>query len=113
MWPIARDAAHLGSRRLLHLLIAIAMLSALAAALLPRALAWAAESKRDACASNRAAIRLTVERWYFLKGDWPDRKLADIGRDPDYFPNGVPRCPADGSSYEIHPVLHTIVGHSH
>jgi len=113
MWQRAGDGHHVGSQRLFQVLVIVGILCALTAAIMPRAVAWTQEAKRCMCNDHKAVIRTAAEHWYFLRGSWPDRKLSDIGVDPRYFPNGVPKCPVDGSSYELDPVLHIVTGHSH
>ena len=101
------------ARHLLELLIVVVILGVLGAIVLPR-IAWsAAEAKKNACAHNCAVINGAVQRWYFDKGEWPDKDLDDIGADPDYLPGGVPRCPVDDSKYKLDNGTHRVVTHDH
>lgn len=68
---------------------------------------------KAACRQNVSIINTQVELWYIEKETFPKGDLSDIGRDRDYFPNGIPPCPVDGSSYSLDPVTHRIAGHNH
>ena len=100
---------------LLELLIVVVILGILAAIIIPRFTVSAAEAKKNACAQNVANINTQVERWYFEKGSWPAGDLADIAADTDYFPEGLPTCPVDGSAYKIDTTggTYRVTGHSH
>ena len=98
---------------LLEMLIVIVILGVLAAVIVPRFTVSAAEAKNNACARIKAQINTMVELWYFRKGKWPKANLSDIGADPEYFPEGIPTCPVDGSKYKLDPVTHRVKGHNH
>ncbi len=98
---------------LLEMLIVIVILGILAAIIIPRFTVSAAEAKKNACAQNIANINTQVERWYFEKGTWPANDLSDIGADPDFFPEGLPTCPVDGSAYNLDASTHRVKGHNH
>jgi hypothetical protein len=68
---------------------------------------------KSACRMNVMMINKSVDLWYLQFSDWPQDNLADIARDREFFPNGVPRCPVDGSRYRLDPKSHRIAGHSH
>ncbi len=91
----------------------LAVVASAVTLVMPRAIAWADEAKRQGCAERKAALNAAVEQWYFLKGNWPNRNLADMGADAEYFPRGLPTCPVDGSAYELDPVRHRVLGHGH
>ena len=38
---------------------------------------------------------------------------GDIGTVDDYFPDGLPTCPVDGTSYTLDATTHFLVGHDH
>lgn len=98
---------------LVELLIVVVILGILAAVVIPRFTVSAAEAKANACAQNVANINTQVERWYFEEGSWPANDLSDIEADVDYFPDGIPTCPVDGSDYALSATTHRITGHSH
>ena len=98
---------------LLELLIVVVILGILAAIVIPRIVVSAAEAKKNACAQNVANINTHVERYYFEEGSWPANDLSDIGADDDYFPDGIPTCPVDGSDYALDGTSHRVTGHAH
>ena len=71
------------------------------------------DARRNACYMNKGNIDVQVQVWRREKGSWPATDLSDIGSDPKYFPEGLPTCPIDGSTYTLDPVTHKVVGHSH
>lgn len=68
---------------------------------------------KTACRQNIAVINTQIELWYMEKEAYPKNDLSDIGRDVDYFPNGIPPCPLDGSAYVLDPDTHRVAGHTH
>ena len=113
MWELGIVPLRGRGFKALVLLIVVLIVGISAAHIIPRAVRWVDDAKRCACAENRAIINATVERWHFVRGGWPDRNLSDIGADPEYFPNGLPVCSVDGSSYELDPAKHCVQGHGH
>jgi len=107
--PVARS----GGFTLLEMLIVIVIIGVLAMVVVPRFTASAGEAKKNSCAQIKARINSMVEVWYFRKGTWPKPNLKDIAADPDYFPEGIPKCPVDGSKYELNPATHRVKGHDH
>ena len=97
---------------LLELLIVVVILGVLAAIIIPRVTANAAEAKKVACSQNVGLINGMVEKWYVDKGKWPLDSLEDIGADPAYFPKGIPKCPVTGAKYMLNSVTHR-VSHLH
>jgi len=98
---------------LLELLIVVVILGILAAVVIPRFTVSAATAKKNTCAQNVASINTQVERYYFEKGSWPAADLSDIGADAEFFPDGIPTCPVDGSAYALDAITHRVTGHSH
>lgn len=71
-------------------------------------------TKKTACQHNQQVINTMVELWYIQHdGQWPRDDLSDIGKDKDYFPKGIPRCPITGAPYHLDPVTHRVMGHDH
>jgi prepilin-type N-terminal cleavage/methylation domain-containing protein len=97
---------------LIELLAVVTILGIIAALVLPRVTVGTDRTKETTCEHNRAEINITVERYYLHTGNWPANDLSDIGADPDYFPNGVPTCPATGEAYRLDPTTHRVVGHA-
>lgn len=97
---------------LTELMAVVAILGTLAAMALPRFSDVRGDGHRAACHVNRAEIEVQVRLWRRAKGSLPLSNLSDIGIDPAYFPQEVPTCPVDGSSYTIDADGY-VVGHDH
>jgi len=98
---------------LLELLAVVAMLGLIAAIVLPRISGPSDESKRQACFVNKGDIEIQAEIWMHNTGNWPAANLTDIGVDTNYFPEGVPTCPVDGTAYSIDSNTGRVIGHNH
>ncbi|MBU1259713.1 MAG: prepilin-type N-terminal cleavage/methylation domain-containing protein [Planctomycetes bacterium] len=90
---------------LIELLIVVLILAALAAIAIPRIAASSTTAKQNACATNIDIMNSQIEMWYANKGSYPD--LATITGDDDYFPEGTPVCPLDGT-YEMNATTHRV-----
>ncbi len=97
---------------LLELLSAVTILGVLAAIALPRTTGAFDKGKATSCHINQAEIELQCRLWYRMSGSWPATNLVDIGADLNYFPESVPTCPVDGTTYTIDS-FGKVVGHSH
>jgi general secretion pathway protein G len=97
---------------LLELLAVITILGVLAALALARYSQTIESGKREACFVNKAEIELQASLWRRMTGGWPATNLSDIESDVDYFPEGLPSCPVDGTSYTID-TDGRVVGHIH
>jgi prepilin-type N-terminal cleavage/methylation domain-containing protein len=86
---------------LLELLAVVAILGVIAVVVIPRISSSTQRAKEEVNRQNIAEINGAVERWYMEKGAWPAADLADIGTDPNYFPEGVPVNPVSGSAYQL------------
>jgi general secretion pathway protein G len=93
---------------LLELLAVVTILGIVAVVVVPRISASSTVSKQHADNQNRSEINTAVERWYILKGSFPQDDLSDIGSDPDYFPEGIPKSPIDGSAYTLDATTHRV-----
>jgi len=91
---------------LLELLAVVTILGIIAVVVIPRISVSSSTAKNNANSQNKAEINSAVERWYFEKGTWPANNLSDIGVDSNYFPNGVPTNPVDGSAYSLNATTH-------
>lgn len=97
---------------LTELMAVVAILGLLAALALPRTESARTSGLRASCHVTRAEVELQAMLWRRSIGSWPASNLADIGSDPDYFPEGLPACPVDGSVYSIN-AAGEVVGHDH
>ena len=98
---------------LVELLAVVTILGLLAAVILPRVTGSGDESKRQACFMNKGDIEIQAEIWLHNTESWPAANLSDIGSDLGYFPEGVPTCPVDGTTYTIDLNTGLVIGHNH
>ncbi|GIW99875.1 MAG: hypothetical protein KatS3mg111_3208 [Pirellulaceae bacterium] len=101
---------HRGRRgfSLLELLAVVTILGVIAAVVVPRITTSKRGAQEQAHAQNVAEINSAIERWYFEKGTWPRADLSDIGRDPNYFPDGIPTNPITGQRYRMNTSTHRV-----
>ena len=93
---------------LIELLAVVTILGIIAAIIVPRVSVSSDTAKTQVNAHNKATLNAAVERWYIDKGAWPATNLSDIGADVDYFPDGIPTNPVDGSAYSIDATTHRV-----
>ena len=93
---------------LLELLAVVTILGIIALVIIPRISVSSATAKQNVDKQNRAEINSAVERWYFEKGTWPRNNLSDIAADANYFPEGIPKNPVDGTSYRLDGTTHRV-----
>jgi prepilin-type N-terminal cleavage/methylation domain-containing protein len=93
---------------LLELLAVVTILGIIAVVVIPRISVSSSTAKANANNQNRSEINSAVERWYFNNGTWPANDLSDIGVDTNYFPNGLPTNPVDGSAYSLNAATHRV-----
>ena len=98
---------------LLELLAALTILGVLAAVIVPRLTGGSADTKRQSCHVQVGVIEIQAALWKRERGTWPRTDLADIGSDRGFFPEGLPRCPVDQTSYAIDPLTGRVTGHGH
>src|SRR6476646_2254432 len=91
---------------LMELLAVVTILGIIAAIIVPRVAVSSDTAKQKTSAHNKAEINAAVERWYVEKGAWPANNLSDIGADGNYFPDGLPTNPVDGSAYTLNATSH-------
>ncbi len=80
---------------------------------LPRLSDGSLDSERIACYVNKTDVEVQAELWYRNKGSWPATDLSDVGADVEYFPDGLPTCPVDGTAYVLDGATHQVIGHDH
>ena len=93
---------------LLELLAVVTILGIIAAIIVPRVTSSSDTAKTKVRDHQKATINAAVERWYIDKNSWPAATLADIGADTDYFPEGIPANPVDGSAYALNATTHRV-----
>jgi prepilin-type N-terminal cleavage/methylation domain-containing protein len=112
MYPVSCPLRRPGIS-LVEVLAVVTILGILAALVVPRFSNHSAEGKRNGCFVNRGNIEVQCQLWLRQKGTAPQTNLGDIGANPAYFPEGIPTCPVDGSSYTINASTLRVVGHGH
>lgn len=98
---------------IIELLAVLTILGILAAVLIPRATSHVGEAERRACSMHQGEIELQAQLWRRNHGGFPAANLSDIGSNLDYFPEGVPVCPVDGTAYTIDTTTGRAIGHTH
>jgi len=95
---------------LLELLAVITIIGIIAAIAMPRLSIQSFGAKTKVCDQYVADLNSAIERYYFENGVFP-ANLSDL--QPDYYPEAIPVCPANGAAYVIDPVTYSIPPHSH
>ena len=97
---------------LIEVMLVVILISILAGIVIPRFTVSAKRAKVQSCEMQRAIINKQVEAYYFTEATWPMDSLNDIKTNINYFPDGVPTCPVDYTSYELAASpLHRVTGH--
>jgi len=81
---------------LIELIIVVAILGILAMIAIPRITTTTATAKVNTCKTNQSMMNTQIEMYNADTGDYPVT-LAIITGDANYFPDGEPCCPSDGS----------------
>ena len=99
---------------LVELLVVIVILAALAAIALPRITTSSTTAKTRACQTNVDSMNTQIEMYYANNNNtWP-AGITTVTADVNYFPDGVPTCPAGGTysmSSSTHRVSCSAAGH--
>ena len=103
----SRKRRHFGFS-LLELLAVVTILGIIAVVVIPRISVSSGHAKQQADRQNKAEINSAVERWFFETGTWPKDDLSDIKVDTNYFPNGLPNNPINGSAYSLNATTHRV-----
>ena len=83
---------------LVELMVVVLILGALATIAVPRIRESTLTAQRNACKANIALLNSRIELYHAKKGVWPSQ-LADVEKDPNYFPDGEPQCPISRGGY--------------
>ena len=98
---------------LLELLAVVSLLGILTAIFLPRTFDSNEAANVAACYVYKGDIEIQAEIWHHNTGSFPASNLATIGADTEYFPEGLPTCPVDGTAYTIDASTGRVIGHAH
>ena len=107
------DDRSLARRRaftLLELLAVVTILGIIAVIVVPRISFTTTSAKQSAHEHNKATINMAVDRYYVANESWPSADLNEMVPPTtyDYFPEGLPTNPNDGSAYTIDPTTHHV-----
>ena len=83
---------------LVELMLVVLILGALTTIAVPRIMGGSTTAKINACRANINMLNSKIELYYVNEGVWPS-SLADVEKDPNYFPDGEPQCPISGGGY--------------
>src|SRR5262245_44213561 len=86
---------------LLEVLAIVTIMGILAVIVIPRFSNHGAQAKSRTCNVNKGNLEVQCQLWLRQKGTAPQSNLGDIGANAAYFPEGLPKCPVDGSGYTI------------
>ena len=98
---------------LLEVISVVAILGIVTAIVIARVAGNSDTANIAACHVYKGDIELQAELWIQNNGSWPAANLADVGADLNYFPEGLPTCPVDGSAYTISSSTGLVIGHTH
>ncbi|MGE0760464.1 MAG: competence type IV pilus major pilin ComGC [Pirellulaceae bacterium] len=98
---------------LVEVLAVVTLLGILAAVIVPRLSTQGVDAKGKVCSVHKGNVEVQCQLWARQKGSLPQSTLDDIGADASFFPDGLPVCPVDGSSYSIDTVTGQVTGHAH
>ncbi len=93
---------------LMELLAVVTILGIIAAIIVPRVAMSSGTAKAKVMAHHKATINSAVERYYIDNNTWPANDLSDIGTNLNYFPDGLPANPVDGSAYTLNATTHHV-----
>ena len=98
---------------LLELLACVTIMGVIAVIAIPRFGSESDDARIRSCHVHKGNIEVQSQLWFRSRGRWPRRDLSDIGRNENYFPDGLPVCPLDGSTYEFDSIRERVIGHEH
>lgn len=98
---------------LLEMLAVVTLMGILAVIVIPRFSNQSGTAKKHSCSVQKYNIEVQCQLWRRQKNAPPTATLSNIGADTNYFPEGLPRCPVDNSTYSIDTSTLRVIGHSH
>ena len=93
---------------LLELLAVVTILGVIAAIIVPRVTLSSSSAKTKVRDHHKATINAAVEQYYVDNNAWPAADLSDIAANLNYFPQGIPTNPVDGSAYTLNATTHRV-----
>jgi general secretion pathway protein G len=97
---------------ILEVMLVVILISILAGIVIPRFVVSTKQAKVQACEMNRSIINKQVESYYFVEATWPKVDLSNIKANANYFPDGIPTCPVDQTSYSLAATpVHRVTNH--
>jgi prepilin-type N-terminal cleavage/methylation domain-containing protein len=96
---------------LVELLVVVLIIGCLATIVIPRIAVSAEGAKISVCRNNVQIINRQIEKFNQDTGGWP-ADLAEVTKNPDYFPDGPPQCPF-GLPYKMNEPTHRVIRHKH
>ncbi len=103
-----RRGLHKSGFSLLELLAVVTIVGIIAAIIIPRVMVSSSTAKQKVRDHHKATINAAVERYYIDNNSWPSNDLSDIGGNANYFPDGLPTDPVDGTSYSLNAATHRV-----
>ncbi len=77
---------------MIELMVVVLVLGALTAIAIPRITGGSFTAGVNVCRKNVDIINSQIELYHSRTGSWPV-DIGEVIKDPNYFPDGVPRCP--------------------
>ena len=96
---------------LLEMIAVVTIIAIIASIVVPRVAFHAYDAKEKACYNYRADLNNAIEKYMFDNGA-PPNQLSDL-ENSEYYPEAIPKCPADNTTYTIDPATSRISGHRH
>ena len=96
---------------LLEMLAVVTLIGIIGAIIVPRISGHALDAKKKVCHQYVADINSALDRYWFDAGAFATN-LSQIENN-DYYPDAIPVCPVDGSTYTLDMTSHRISGHAH
>ena len=103
-----------GGMTILEVVGSLLIIGIAALMVIPRVFDQSQSAKRNTCHVHRENVNIQAQSWFRNNGSWPSNPLAGtMGADSQYFPDGFPTCPVDGTTYQLDPTTHQVIGHDH
>ncbi|MCC9601560.1 type II secretion system GspH family protein [Stieleria sp. JC731] len=97
----------------LEVLACVTIIGVLSLVIVPRLGQGKDNASRSLCELNRQMIEMETVLFARQYGRWPKANLSDIADQSKFFPDGLPKCPVDESTYTIDVKTGRVNGHQH